>query len=315
MLVGGIALNFGDAGLELPRRQRTRLRHRRRRIRQRVLRQDGEVPEVPARHRRHQQHRVRSRRHLRRSRRRARWRSVGSCNLVPRNGLLLLGADSPDAAALVADGRQSGRDLRPGRGCDVAGASTIEHRDGLTRFDVRRDGQPFGRFESPLLGVHNVRNALAAIAVGARVGLDAGDAGRRAAAVQGHQAPARDRRRRARRHGARRLRAPSDGGPRDAVGAAHRLSRPAHLGGVRAAIGLVVPARVSGRLCQGVRRGGRSRSRRGVSLVAARSGAAVGRAAGRRSLRARAGMPGTYPRSTTSSRRSSANAATATSSC
>jgi len=36
---------------------------------------------------------------------------------------------------------------------------------------VRRNGEPFGIFHSPLLGVHNVRNALAAIAVGAYVGL------------------------------------------------------------------------------------------------------------------------------------------------
>ncbi len=36
---------------------------------------------------------------------------------------------------------------------------------------VRRGGEPYGAFESPLLGVHNVRNALAAIAVGARAGL------------------------------------------------------------------------------------------------------------------------------------------------
>ena len=38
---------------------------------------------------------------------------------------------------------------------------------------MRRRGEPFGQFESPLLGLHNVRNALAAIAVGGRVGLGA----------------------------------------------------------------------------------------------------------------------------------------------
>ena len=38
---------------------------------------------------------------------------------------------------------------------------------------MRRNGEPFGVFESPLLGEHNVRNALAAIAVGAHSGLDA----------------------------------------------------------------------------------------------------------------------------------------------
>ena len=49
VLVGGIARNFGERRLQLPHGAGARLRHRRRRIRQRVLRQDGEVPEVPAR--------------------------------------------------------------------------------------------------------------------------------------------------------------------------------------------------------------------------------------------------------------------------
>ncbi len=56
---------------QLPRRQGQGVRHRRRRVRQRLLRQDGEVPEVSAGHRGHQQHRVRSRRHLRGPRRSA----------------------------------------------------------------------------------------------------------------------------------------------------------------------------------------------------------------------------------------------------
>ena len=69
VLVGGIARNFGEHGFELSHRAGPRLRHRGRRVRQRVLRQDREVPEVPARHRGRQQHRVRPRGHLRRPRR------------------------------------------------------------------------------------------------------------------------------------------------------------------------------------------------------------------------------------------------------
>jgi UDP-N-acetylmuramate: L-alanyl-gamma-D-glutamyl-meso-diaminopimelate ligase len=93
-------------------------------------------------------------------------------NLVPRNGLLLLGADSPHAAALAATA------VSPVETFGLAEGSTwrateIEHGDGLTRFLVSRAGSPFGRFESPLLGVHNVRNALVAIAVGARAGAGA----------------------------------------------------------------------------------------------------------------------------------------------
>ena len=81
VLVGGIARNFGDDGSSYRHRAGARLRHRRRRVRQRLLRQDGEVPEVPARHRRHQQHRVRPRRHLRRpGRREAGLPAAGRCS-------------------------------------------------------------------------------------------------------------------------------------------------------------------------------------------------------------------------------------------
>ena len=92
--------------------------------------------------------------------------------LVPRNGLLLLGADSPHALALqqtaVSPVETFGlRDGATWRAVDVS------HRDGVTQFEIQREGRAFGRFASPLLGVHNVRNALAAVAVGARAGLSA----------------------------------------------------------------------------------------------------------------------------------------------
>ena len=95
-------------------------------------------------------------------------------NLVPRNGLLLLGADSPHAVAL----REAA--VSPVETFGVAEGSTwqahdVQYKDGLTRFAVRREGKAFGQFESPLLGLHNVRNALAAIAVGAFVGVASAD--------------------------------------------------------------------------------------------------------------------------------------------
>ncbi|MBI4266090.1 MAG: UDP-N-acetylmuramate:L-alanyl-gamma-D-glutamyl-meso-diaminopimelate ligase [Acidobacteria bacterium] len=91
-------------------------------------------------------------------------------NLVPRNGLLLLGADSPHAIGL----RESA--VSPVETFGLAEDATwqaydVEHLDGLTHFKVRHRGEAFGRFQSPLLGVHNVRNALAALAVGSRLGL------------------------------------------------------------------------------------------------------------------------------------------------
>jgi UDP-N-acetylmuramate: L-alanyl-gamma-D-glutamyl-meso-diaminopimelate ligase len=92
-------------------------------------------------------------------------------NLVPRNGLLLLGADSPDAAALRSVAVSPVETYGLGEGMTWQ-AVDVEHADGMTQFKVRREGQLFGRFVSPLLGLHNVRNALAAIAVGVNAGLD-----------------------------------------------------------------------------------------------------------------------------------------------
>ena len=94
--------------------------------------------------------------------------------LVPRNGLLLLGADSPDAAALKEAA------FSPVETFGLADEATwqahdVKTEEGVTRFSVRRAGEPFGAFELPLLGVHNVRNALAAIAVGSNAGLGAAD--------------------------------------------------------------------------------------------------------------------------------------------
>ena len=93
-------------------------------------------------------------------------------NLVPRNGLLLLGADSPHAADLGAHA------VSPVETFGTTAEATwqafdIDQVDGVTQFTVRRRGEAFGRFESPLLGMHNVRNALAAIAVGSHVGIGA----------------------------------------------------------------------------------------------------------------------------------------------
>ena len=90
--------------------------------------------------------------------------------LVPRNGLVLVGCDSPHAAGLrdavigpvETFGLAADADWR---------AHDVAHRDGKTHFAVTHRGQPFGEFESSLLGLHNVRNALAAVAVGAHVGL------------------------------------------------------------------------------------------------------------------------------------------------
>jgi UDP-N-acetylmuramate: L-alanyl-gamma-D-glutamyl-meso-diaminopimelate ligase len=93
-------------------------------------------------------------------------------NLVPRRGLLLLGADSERALGLVALAKSRVETF--GMAPDVTWqAHDVEAAGASTRFGVRRGGMPFGNFEIPLVGVHNVRNALASIAVATEAGLDA----------------------------------------------------------------------------------------------------------------------------------------------
>jgi len=91
-------------------------------------------------------------------------------NLVPRRGLLLAGADDPEAKALTAAARCRVETFGLSAGTDWQGHD-LRVTAGSTTFSLRRNGQPAGTFEVPLLGAHNVRNAVAAIAVGAAVGL------------------------------------------------------------------------------------------------------------------------------------------------
>ncbi|MEO8257093.1 MAG: UDP-N-acetylmuramate:L-alanyl-gamma-D-glutamyl-meso-diaminopimelate ligase [Acidobacteriota bacterium] len=98
-------------------------------------------------------------------------------NLVPRRGLLILGADSDGARALGAAARSRVETFGLAAGVDWQ-AHDLESSGRLTRFHVRRGGSPFGSFEAPLVGSHNVRNALAAIAVATEVGLSAEQIGR-----------------------------------------------------------------------------------------------------------------------------------------
>ena len=197
-------------------------------------------------------------------------------NLVPRNG--------PDAARRRQPGRggagraraQPRADVRPGRRRRMARPSTSRVGDGTDVPRACAPAQDLGEFTMPLLGDHNVRNALAAIAVGVDLGLDVERLRNGLRGVQGRQAPARGGRRGARRHGLRRLRASSHRGRGDAARRVRRAAPgQAHLGDLRAALRLVVPARVPGRLRAGVCRRGRSGDRVGVPIEPAAGGAAV----------------------------------------
>jgi UDP-N-acetylmuramate: L-alanyl-gamma-D-glutamyl-meso-diaminopimelate ligase len=93
-------------------------------------------------------------------------------NLVPRRGLLLLGADSDRARGLAAAARSRVETFGTGEGADWQ-AYDVEAVGASTRFKVRRGRAQYGAFVVPLVGAHNVRNATAAIAVAAEVGIGA----------------------------------------------------------------------------------------------------------------------------------------------
>ena len=91
-------------------------------------------------------------------------------NLVPRKGLLLIGADSPGAKALID--KAVSRVQTFGTADDVEWqAHDLVPSGASTRFKLRRHGAPFGVFELPLVGAYNVRNATAAIAVATEAGV------------------------------------------------------------------------------------------------------------------------------------------------
>ena len=107
-------------------------------------------------------------------------------SLVPRRGLLLVGADSAAARALAEKAVSRVETFGTGDEMDWQ-AHDLEPAGASTRFKVRRSGSPFGVFEVPLVGAHNVRNALAAIAVATEAGVGAeriGDALRAFAGVK-----------------------------------------------------------------------------------------------------------------------------------
>jgi len=93
-------------------------------------------------------------------------------NLIPRRGLLLLGADSERARGLAGAAKSRVETFGLSEGVAWQ-AHDLESMGASTKFKVRRGGVPYGTFEVPLIGAHNVRNATAAIAIAADVGIGA----------------------------------------------------------------------------------------------------------------------------------------------
>src|SRR5258707_1908575 len=83
-------------------------------------------------------------------------------NLVPRKGLLLIGADSPGAKALME--KVHSRVETFGLEDDMTWqAYDVVPHGASTRFKLRHKRTVFAEFEVAMVGLHNVRNALAAI--------------------------------------------------------------------------------------------------------------------------------------------------------
>jgi UDP-N-acetylmuramate: L-alanyl-gamma-D-glutamyl-meso-diaminopimelate ligase len=91
-------------------------------------------------------------------------------NLVPKRGLTLLGIDSDEAAKLA--GRAFSRVQTFGTAESAEWrAVDIRSAGARTTFRLLHQHRDEGDFEMPLVGAHNVRNALAAIAVGRECGI------------------------------------------------------------------------------------------------------------------------------------------------
>jgi UDP-N-acetylmuramate: L-alanyl-gamma-D-glutamyl-meso-diaminopimelate ligase len=88
-------------------------------------------------------------------------------NLVPSNGRLVAGWDSPAVREVVAEmGDRLHTRLETFGTCDDARwqARDIDYASGaLTRFRVFREGEEWGEFETPLIGDFNVRNCLSVV--------------------------------------------------------------------------------------------------------------------------------------------------------
>jgi UDP-N-acetylmuramate: L-alanyl-gamma-D-glutamyl-meso-diaminopimelate ligase len=93
--------------------------------------------------------------------------------IIPRTGRLIVGAESPEAVRLAKHAKCPVETF----GVDVDAdwrASAVRPDGDHIVFDLTVKGDPKGPVAMPLRGAHNVRNTLAAMAVGHAAGLDVG---------------------------------------------------------------------------------------------------------------------------------------------
>ena len=87
-------------------------------------------------------------------------------NIVPGNGCLIAGWDSPPVREVVREmGQKLFTQLETFGTCDDARwqARDIQYVNDMTRFSVFRDGHKWSEFQTPLIGEFNVRNCLSVI--------------------------------------------------------------------------------------------------------------------------------------------------------
>src|SRR5712671_1139960 len=85
-------------------------------------------------------------------------------NLVPRSGLALLGADCADAMAMKKCAQSPVESFGLSEGADWRATGLSVSAEGQS-FTIAHGGKAFAVVLLPLFGAHNVRNALAAVAV------------------------------------------------------------------------------------------------------------------------------------------------------
>ena len=90
-------------------------------------------------------------------------------NIVPGNGLIVAGTDSPGVGDLL--GGLHARVASFGVGSGEWRAGNMAAEGGGTAFDVIREGRFWRRFTMPLIGEFNVRNALGAMIAADEIGL------------------------------------------------------------------------------------------------------------------------------------------------
>src|SRR5581483_1715217 len=96
-------------------------------------------------------------------------------NLVPGNGKLIVGWDSPPVRDVVASfGQKLFTQLETFGTCDDAKwqARDVRFGDGVTHFKVFREGAQWGELQTPLIGDFNIRNCLAVIVAADAWGVD-----------------------------------------------------------------------------------------------------------------------------------------------